>query len=49
MPQSGKYLLDTNIVIAMFAGEVVIQERRQNADRVFLPSLFDSRHARCTF
>ena len=38
MPQSGKYLLDTNIVIAMFAGEVVIQERRQNADRVFLPS-----------
>ena len=38
MPQSGRYLLDTNIVIAMFAGEVAIQERRQNADRVFLPS-----------
>ena len=38
MPQSGKYLLDTNIVIAMFAGEAAIQERRQNADKVFLPS-----------
>lgn len=38
MPQSGKYLLDTNIVIAMFAGEPAIQEKRQNADRVFLPS-----------
>ena len=38
MPQSGKYLLDTNIVIAMFAGEMAIQERRQNADKVFLPS-----------
>ena len=38
MPQSGKYLLDTNIVIAMFADEEEIQERRQNADKVFLPS-----------
>lgn len=38
MPQSGKYLLDTNIVIAMFAGEQAIQDKRQNADRVFLPS-----------
>ena len=38
MNQSGKYLLDTNIVIAMFAGEEAIQEKRQNADRVFLPS-----------
>lgn len=38
MPQSGKYLLDTNIVIAMFAGEAAIQERRKNADKVFLPS-----------
>ena len=38
MPQSGKYLLDTNIVIAMFAGEATIQERRQSTDKVFLPS-----------
>ena len=38
MPQNGKYLLDTNIVIAMFADEEEIQQRRQNADKVFLPS-----------
>ena len=38
MPQSGKHLLDTNIVIAMFADEAAIQERRKNADKVFLPS-----------
>ena len=38
MPQSGKYLLDTNIVIAMFADEAAIQKRRQNADQVYLPS-----------
>ena len=38
MPQSGKYLLDTNIVIAMFADEAELQERRQNADKVFFPS-----------
>ena len=38
MPQNGKYLLDTNIVIAMFADEEELQERRQNADKVFLPS-----------
>lgn len=38
MPQSGKYLLDTNIVIAMFADEETIQEKRQKADKVFLPS-----------
>ena len=39
MTQSGRYLLDTNIVIAMFAGEAAIQERRQNADKVYLPSI----------
>ena len=38
MPQIGKYLLDTNIVIAMFASEPAIQDKRQNADRVYLPS-----------
>ena len=38
MNQSGRHLLDTNIVIAMFAGEAAIQERRENADKVFLPS-----------
>ncbi len=39
MTQSGRYLLDTNIVIAMFAGEAAIQERRPNADKVYLPSI----------
>ena len=38
MNQSGRYLLDTNIVIAIFADDVIIQERRQNVDKVFLPS-----------
>ena len=38
MNQSGSYLLDTNIVIAIFADEVMVQERRQNVDKVFLPS-----------
>ena len=38
MNQSGRYLLDTNIVIAIFADEMIVQERRQSADKVFLPS-----------
>ncbi|MDE0088731.1 MAG: type II toxin-antitoxin system VapC family toxin [Candidatus Poribacteria bacterium] len=38
MLQNGKYLLDTNIVIAMFANEVNIEEERQYTGKVFLPS-----------
>ena len=38
MNQSGRYLLDTNIVIAIFADEMIVQEKRQSADKVFLPS-----------
>lgn len=38
MNQSGRYLLDTNIVIAIFGNEVVVQERRRNVEKVFLPS-----------
>ena len=38
MLQNGKYLSDTNIVIAMFANEVDIEEERQNTGKVFLPS-----------
>ena len=38
MNQSGRYLLDTNIVIAIFADEMIVQERRQSADKVYLPS-----------
>ena len=38
MNQSGRYLLDTNIVIAIFADETIVEEKRQSADKVFLPS-----------
>ena len=38
MNQSGRYLLDTNIVIAIFADEMAVQKKRQSADEVFLPS-----------
>ena len=38
MNQNGRYLLDTNIVIAIFADEMIVQEKRQSADKVFLPS-----------
>ncbi len=38
MLQNGKYLLDTNIVIAMFANEVNIEKERQNTEKVFLAS-----------
>lgn len=38
MLQNGKYLLDTNIVIAMFANEINIEEERQYTGKVFLPS-----------
>ncbi len=36
MNQSGKYLLDTNIVIALFSDEVAVQERARNAAVVAL-------------
>ena len=36
---SGRVLLDTNIVIALFAGEVVIQQRLAETDEVFLSSI----------
>ncbi len=39
MNQSDRYLLDTNIVIAIFADEMIVQEKRQSVDKVFLPSL----------
>lgn len=32
---SGKYLLDTNIVIALFAGEEAVIEMLKSADAVF--------------
>ena len=35
---SGRYALDTNIVIALFAGDQSVRERIGNADEVFIPS-----------
>lgn len=36
---SGRYLLDTNIVIALFADEAVVTERLGEAAEVFIPSV----------
>ena len=38
MSQNGKYLLDTNIIIRMFIGELTIQEKILNSDNLFLAS-----------
>lgn len=36
---SGRYLLDTNIIIALFADEVAVKNRLAQADEVFIPSI----------
>ena len=36
---NGKYLLDTNIVIAIFAGDSVVLDRIARANEVFLPMI----------
>ncbi len=36
---SGSYLLDTNIVIALFARDAVVEDRLGRADSVFVPSI----------
>jgi tRNA(fMet)-specific endonuclease VapC len=36
---SGKYLLDTNIVIALFAGEQPVLTHLKDANEVFIPSI----------
>jgi tRNA(fMet)-specific endonuclease VapC len=36
---SGRVLLDTNIVIALFAGEAAVEKRLIQTDTVFLPSI----------
>jgi tRNA(fMet)-specific endonuclease VapC len=36
---SGRYLLDTNIVIALFADEADVKENLEAADEVFIPSV----------
>ncbi len=34
---NGKYLLDTNIIIALFAGDAPVQAKLAEADEVFVP------------
>src|SRR5215210_8439322 len=36
---SGKYLLDTNIVIALFANDRLVVEQIEDAEEVFVPSI----------
>ncbi len=36
---NGKYLLDTNIVIALFASETAVIDQLKNVDEVFIPSI----------
>jgi tRNA(fMet)-specific endonuclease VapC len=35
---NGRFLLDTNIIIALFAGEVAVQQHLAEAEEVFVPS-----------
>lgn len=36
---SGSYLLDTNVVIALFARDPIVEDRLSRADSVYLPSI----------
>ena len=48
---NGKFLLDTNILIALFDGETSIQEHLKQAEEVFVPTIvlgelyFGARHS----
>ncbi len=35
----GRFLLDTNVVIALFASETAVQEHLEQAEEVFVPSV----------
>ena len=39
MARTGRFLLDTNIVIALFANEAIVQQRLAEANEVFVPSI----------
>jgi tRNA(fMet)-specific endonuclease VapC len=39
MARTGRFLLDTNIVIALFAREAAVQQRLAEASKVFVPSI----------
>ncbi len=36
---SGRYLLDTNIIIALFADDADVKERLEQVAEVFIPSI----------
>ncbi|MFQ5343932.1 MAG: type II toxin-antitoxin system VapC family toxin [Anaerolineae bacterium] len=36
---SGRFLLDTNVVIALFAGDAAVQQHLEQAGEVFVPSI----------
>lgn len=36
---SGRFLLDTNVVIALFAGDAAVQQHLEQAEEVFVPSI----------
>jgi len=36
---SGRYLLDTSVLIALFADEATVKEKLANASEVFIPSI----------
>lgn len=39
MSANGKYLLDTNIVIAHFAEDILVQEHLNQAEEIFIPCM----------
>ena len=39
MTRTGRFLLDTNIVIALFAEDAAVQQRLTEANEVFVPSI----------
>lgn len=39
MLMSGRFLLDTNIVIALFADEAIVKSNLVQANEVFVPSI----------
>jgi tRNA(fMet)-specific endonuclease VapC len=39
MSMSGRFLLDTNIVIALFADEAIVKDNLAQASEVFIPSI----------
>ncbi len=36
---SGRYLLDTNIIIALFANDIAVNNHLVNAEEIFIPSI----------